>query len=144
MIDAAAFFVFLWAAPICGIEHHAVARFKRSDFVRRRGLYDHAHVPHRGNGGNMHTTMSWAAAVHHALMVHAGNEVGSQAARVNLLEFQFLARSKRRCTACPRVIHGSAVSLGGQRNVIGIFIAAFNLHAAHAGCDDLRNVTQSR
>ena len=66
MVDTAAFFVFLRAAPIGRIEHDAIARFQRSNFVRRRRLHGHACIMNSGDRADMHTAMARAAAVHNA------------------------------------------------------------------------------
>ena len=75
MVHPTAFFVFLRAAPIGRIEHHAISRFERSNFVRRRRLNPHVRIVNGGDGADMHTAMARVAALHHALMIHAGDKI---------------------------------------------------------------------
>ena len=80
VIDSASFLVFLRAAPIGRIEHNAITRLERSQFVSRRRRHIHLHIVNSGDSTDMHAAMARAAAVHDVLMIHARDEIGPKAA----------------------------------------------------------------
>ena len=144
VIHAATFFVFFRAAPVGRVEHDAIARFQRSDFVRRSGLQGHAAIVNSGDRADMDTPMARAATLYNFLMVDPSNEMRAQAPGVNLFQFQLLMRRDRQSSAGPRVVNRLAVRPGSERDVIGSLIAALNLQTPHAGFDDPGKMMQRR
>ncbi len=72
------------------------------------------------------------AAMHHGLMIRAREEVRPEPAREDLFELQFLNARDLHFPAGPGVVHGLAVGVRGQRDVVGVLVAAFDLQRGHA------------
>ena len=96
------------AAPIGGVEDHAVARLERRDGVGRRRFDGDRRAGHLRHPAHQHAAMPRGAPVDHRLVIRAGEEVGPEAARVDLFELQF-ARRVRRTAARPAQASSTAL-----------------------------------
>src|SRR5262249_41234453 len=95
-----------------------------------------------GNHANLDAAMARAAALYDVLVIHAGNEVWPETARIDLLQGQFLARRDGWRTPRPRIVNCLPVASSRQGDIIRIFVAAFDFQSATSRINDLRDMVQ--
>ena len=140
--DASALFGFFGAAPGGGIEHHPIARLQRHQRFgfagrhRDRAGFDARHAAHQ------YAAMARSAPTHYGLVVRAVDETRPQAARIDLFELEFSGAVEARGKAGPRLVHGLTIGACGQRHIIGVLVAAFDLERGEADAHDLRDLAQ--
>ena len=81
--------------------------------------------------------MARMAAAHDGLVVHAGKEMGAQAARIDLFQVESLTRRDGGRAAGPGGVHRFTIGAGGERDVVGVLIPSLNFEAADPGGDHL-------
>ena len=93
-------------------------RFPRLDHDGIR--FDPRDPPHQ------HAPMPRRSAFDHLLMVRPGNKVRTEAARVHLFQLKFFRAADWMLTPRPCVVNRFSIGLRGERDILGIFIAAFD------------------
>ena len=92
LVNAAAFFGLLRAAPIGGVEHHAIAGLERGH-TPVVVCFDHHTIPlHARHPSHPQASVTRRPPVDDRLMVRPPQEIRTQAARVHLLQLQLLLR----------------------------------------------------
>ncbi len=86
--------------------------------------------------------MPRSAPFDHRLVIRACQKKRPQAARIHLLQLQFFLRRDAERASGPGFIDSFTICPRGERDVIGVLVAAFNLERGDAGRDDLRNLAQ--
>ena len=86
--------------------------------------------------------MPGGPAPHDLLVVGARHEVRPQPARVDLFEVLFLLRGDAQGPPGPRLVHRLAVGGGGQRDELGVLVAALDFQAVHADADEFGHLMQ--
>ena len=89
-----------------------------------------------------HAAMARGTPLHHRLMVGAGDEPRAQPTRIDLLQLQFRLGRDAQGQTGPRFIHGLAIGGGGQRDIIGVLVAALDLERGDADLHDLGHLVQ--
>src|SRR5690349_18414832 len=126
-IDPPAFFLFLRAAPARRVKDQPVAGLERRGFARRFFGDDDAITQDLGDAAHQYAAVARRAPIDYGLMIRAADEIRPEAARIDLFEPQlFLPRDAQRQLG-PRFVYGLAVRLRGQRDVVRVFVAAFDL-----------------
>ena len=97
---------------------------------------------HLHDGANLNASMSWSAASHHALVVRAGHEVSTKSSRVNLFQLQavfwILFNGQAKTSQIDRFSVGSC----GCRDIVSVFVTAFDLQAVNADVDQFRDLLE--
>ena len=140
--NASAFLRLFRAAPIGGVEHHSIAGFERRQLVRFGRIDGHAGFRNCGHASHPDAAMTGRAPAHQRLVIRAVQKVRARSARVNLLQIELLARVDIGLAAFPRGVHRLPISARGERDVIRVFVAAFDLQCGDADPDDLRYLPQ--
>ena len=142
VVDAAAFFGHFGAAPVGGIEDETVAGLEGGDAAAGQWFDDDAIGQHAADAGDVEAAMVGGAATDDGLVVGAGDEVGSQPAGIDLGELLLPGRGDGEGATGPGVVDGLAVGAGGEGDVVGIFVAPFNLQGGDAKLDDFGHLLQ--
>ena len=142
LVDAATFFRFGRAAPVGGVEDQAIARFERRGAGRCFGLDEDVIAPDVADDADFDAAMGGGTAVHHRLMVRPGHKMRTKPARIHLLKLQLLGRGDGQIAPRPRFVYRLPVGAGGQGDVIGVFVASFNLQRRHAQLHDVGHLLQ--